>query len=277
MEEKMIRLIVSDIDGTLLPEGATNLNPEYFDVIRRLADHGVHFAAASGRQLSSVRSVFQSVEDCIGYITDNGAYVLDKGKSVLERDMCRKDLQELLQSLKGLPEAKVVLSNREGFYLDQYDEFMCHLLYEEYRGSGGVLDSFDDYLDTCLKISLYFTDDSSIYYPRIREEWSDRFAVNISGAKWIDICDKESTKGNAVRWFQQNLGVTPEETVVFGDNFNDVTMLHCAERSYASVLSHPDVKKEARYTVASYEEDGVLKVLRQILEEIEAQSQAGNV
>lgn len=266
----MIRLIVSDIDGTLLPEGATNLNPEYFEVIRRLTDCGVSFAAASGRQVSSVRSVFQSIEEHICYITDNGAYVLDGGQPALERTMCREDLKALLLDLKEMPEAGVVLSNTEGFFLDTYDEELYQLLYVQYKGTGGVLDSFDDYLDTCLKISLYFKDDSSRYFPAIHEKWSDRFTVNISGAKWIDICDKESTKGNAVRWLQQKLHVTPEETVVFGDNFNDVSMLQCAEHSYASVLAHPDVKKEAQHTVASYEEDGVLKVLRQILEEIES-------
>jgi len=55
---------------------------------------------------------------------------------------------------------------------------------------------------------------------------------------------------------------------VFGDNFNDISMLERSVRSYASALSHPDVKKAAAYEVASYEEDGVLQVLKQILEEL---------
>ena len=44
----MIRLIVSDIDGTLVPEGVSYINPEYLDVIRELTDMGVQFAAANG-------------------------------------------------------------------------------------------------------------------------------------------------------------------------------------------------------------------------------------
>lgn len=45
----MIKLIVSDVDDTLLPESTMNLNPEYFDVIKKLQEKGVIFVAASGR------------------------------------------------------------------------------------------------------------------------------------------------------------------------------------------------------------------------------------
>ena len=45
----MIKLIVTDIDGTLLPEGTHSLDPEYFEVITRLREKGIQFAAASGR------------------------------------------------------------------------------------------------------------------------------------------------------------------------------------------------------------------------------------
>ena len=44
----MIRLIISDIDGTLVPEGESRINPEYFEVIQELIDKGIRFAAASG-------------------------------------------------------------------------------------------------------------------------------------------------------------------------------------------------------------------------------------
>ena len=54
----MVRLIVTDIDGTLVPEGGSRVNPEYMTVIRELTDLGVRFAAASGRQASSIDVIF---------------------------------------------------------------------------------------------------------------------------------------------------------------------------------------------------------------------------
>ena len=64
----MIKLIVSDIDGTLVPEGNTDLNPEYLEVIKKLTEKGIVFAAASGRHASSIHAVFQPVSERIYYV-----------------------------------------------------------------------------------------------------------------------------------------------------------------------------------------------------------------
>ena len=48
----MIKLIASDIDGTLLPEGTDRINPEIYEVIRKLKEKDILFAAASGRHFS---------------------------------------------------------------------------------------------------------------------------------------------------------------------------------------------------------------------------------
>ena len=71
----MIKLVASDVDGTLLPEGSSDMNPELYDVIRRLKEKGIVFAAASGRQMNSVRRVFRPVLDDVYFISNNGGYV----------------------------------------------------------------------------------------------------------------------------------------------------------------------------------------------------------
>ena len=71
----MIKLICSDIDGTLLPEGTAEINPEIFDVIRKLKEKDIIFAAASGRPYSSIVRLFESVKNDIIFVSENGAYV----------------------------------------------------------------------------------------------------------------------------------------------------------------------------------------------------------
>ena len=65
----MIRLIISDIDGTLVPEGGFDLNPEYLEVIRNLDAKGITFVVASGRQMTSEDKIFGPVRDHIFYIS----------------------------------------------------------------------------------------------------------------------------------------------------------------------------------------------------------------
>ena len=59
----MIKLIVSDIDGTLVKDGTLDINPEYMDVIKKLTEKGIHFVACSGRQYSSEKQLFAPVKD----------------------------------------------------------------------------------------------------------------------------------------------------------------------------------------------------------------------
>ena len=57
----MIRLIASDIDGTLLQNNARTLSEELFDLIRKLHRSGILFVPASGRQYLNLRSLFAPV------------------------------------------------------------------------------------------------------------------------------------------------------------------------------------------------------------------------
>ena len=59
----MVKLIMTDIDGTLIPDGTMDINPEYFEVIEKLVEKGIIFVVASGRHMSSVKKVFAPVLD----------------------------------------------------------------------------------------------------------------------------------------------------------------------------------------------------------------------
>ena len=133
-----------------------------------------------------------------------------------------------------------------------------------------MVEDLEAYVDKSIKMAIYCPDGAIDIYKKVNKRWGDRFSVNISGDRWVDINLQEATKGKAVAWIQQQTGASPEETVVFGDNFNDMSMLKQAHYSFASELSHPDVKAAAHYQVASWKVDGVLAVLKRILENEEA-------
>jgi hypothetical protein len=75
---KNIKLIVTDVDDTLVPESHMDLNPEYFDVIQKLQKKGVMFVAASGRQKRSLRKVFAPIKEDIAYLAENGTHIKTK-------------------------------------------------------------------------------------------------------------------------------------------------------------------------------------------------------
>lgn len=54
----MIKLIASDLDGTLIPEGTQEIEPGFFEVLSELLDQGYQFYVATGRQYANVRRLF---------------------------------------------------------------------------------------------------------------------------------------------------------------------------------------------------------------------------
>ena len=71
----MIKLIATDIDGTLVKDGTMHIDPEYMTVIHQLIQKGIHFVVCSGRQFISERKLFAPIKDELLYVTDGGTVV----------------------------------------------------------------------------------------------------------------------------------------------------------------------------------------------------------
>ena len=100
----MIKLIASDIDGTLVKDGTLAIDREYMEVIGRLIDKGIVFVACSGRQYRSERKLFAPVADRLLYISDGGTVVRT--------------------GLRHLREIKITINRRNaGFFMSNFIYF----------------------------------------------------------------------------------------------------------------------------------------------------------
>lgn len=82
---------------------------------------------------------------------------------------------------------------------------------------------------------------------------------------WMDCMAQGVNKGQAVKRLQESLEIRPEETMAFGDQLNDIEMLQQAYYSFAVANAREEVRKLARFQADSNKNDGVLKVLKQLL------------
>lgn len=84
-----------------------------------------------------------------------------------------------------------------------------------------------------------------------------------SGKYWVDIVMPEVGKGTALEEICSQLGISPEETIAFGDNLNDISMIQSAGKGgYAVNTAREETKKAADEVIPSYAENGVLEVLK---------------
>ena len=95
----MIRLVVSDVDGTLVKDGTCDINPEYYDVIRALTAAGIRVAIASGRQEDSIRKVFLPVEEKLIFISNDGACVSEGDKQIFSVEMPTSPIKWMTPSI----------------------------------------------------------------------------------------------------------------------------------------------------------------------------------
>ena len=99
----MIKLIATDVDGTLVKDGTLLIDPEYMTVVSRLVDQGIYFVVCSGRQFSSEQKLFAPIKDRLLYISDGGTVVRTPEKilktypmeTALWKSMCRMVHDEL--------------------------------------------------------------------------------------------------------------------------------------------------------------------------------------
>ena len=96
----MIKLVASDLDGTLLLNGAQQLPEEIFPLIRELKKLGILFVAASGRQYPNMRRLFDPVADEMAFICENGALAVRNEKVFYQDNFEPELVREILEAIE---------------------------------------------------------------------------------------------------------------------------------------------------------------------------------
>lgn len=263
----MIRLIASDIDGTLLKESTSDLYPEMVDTIRRLKEKGILFCAASGRQYQSVRNVFREVEGDIAYIVENGAQIKYQGKDILITPMKREDAEGILNMLRPYyGECETVISTPNGSLVESTDEEFIDLLTYGYRNTFRRVKDVLKEEEEIIKIAIYRKGSiRELGESTLIPAWKDKVKVCMAGEEWVDFMDASVDKGNALHFLQDFLKIKKEETMAFGDNNNDIGMMLAAGESYAVENAVEEVKRAAGRICPGYNEKGVYETIKKLL------------
>lgn len=268
--ESRIKLIATDVDGTLVKDSSREVYDEMIEVIRSLRDAGIHFVIASGRQYGSIRKMFEHTERKLCYIAENGAHIIVNGENFSVTKMNRDYVEEIMADLRGLYSegCHVVASTANGCYLESKDEAFIHLISEEYRNDVTLTEDILKADADIIKLAVYKKGTiRSIGESFLIPRWQDKVKVTMAGEEWVDFMDKSVDKGNALKKIQEYFHISREETMVFGDNNNDLGMILSAEESYAVENAVEELKAKAKHICPDYTKKGVCQVLRQLLDE----------
>ena len=149
----------------------------------------------------------------------------------LTRDDARRLVISLRATIAAGADAGVVVCSKSTAYVERSDPAFFDGVDPYYRRLKIVDDLLAVIDDEVLKIAVYDLESSERNIEPALAGFRDTHLVTVSGEHWIDVTSKTANKGAAITQLQDALGITPAQTMVFGDFLNDLEMMDAADYS----------------------------------------------
>lgn len=285
----MIKLIASDMDGTLLNDDHM-ISEENLKAIRKAQEMGRHFTIVTGRDYGAVKSYLEECNLKCECILSNGAEYRDVNGNIIESVYMNKESAKITFDILNEANLCIQLMTNNGSYItnkesdrkaiiDRFKLFNPKMSEEEveefvakFHKERGIkeIDNIYEILESdieILKIVTFDNDEKLIaaLKEELRENASD-LAVASTFSNDIEISDIKAQKGLILAKTIKKMGIDKSEVIVLGDSFNDYSMFTEFENSYAMENAIPEIKEIAKYITDTNNNDGVAKAIYKALE-----------
>lgn len=262
MIEKQIKLVAVDMDGTLL-DSEKNAPKDFETWVENHPD--IQMVLASGRQYYTLRDMFPKLENQAMYVADNGGFVFQKGQMIYSNAMSKEDIKWCIDTFDHQEGVHLILCGAKSAYMKHASDLVEKngwMYYVSLAFVESLYDCIDK--DAIAKIAVFVEDEKAEETFQKLKDFPEAIAPVLSGDSWIDIANKSVSKGSAMRAIQKSMHIDASEAMAFGDYLNDYELLLSCGESYAMANAHPKLKAIAKHMTASNDEDGVMKILREI-------------
>ncbi|MGX7417989.1 Cof-type HAD-IIB family hydrolase [Carnobacterium gallinarum] len=289
----MIELIASDMDGTLLNEKMV-ISETNAQAIAEAERRGIKFMVSTGRGYTEAHPLLTAVGISCPMITLNGAQVYDENGKIVENIGIEKDtIRIILKTLKEhniyaeVVTSKGIYSDNKVKRIESVASLLVNLNPETTYKMGVVLaaarlelmninyiddyqELVDDHSIEVLKLIAFSDDGQNTLGPiKVELEKLGSLAITSSFINNIEINHKDAQKGIALKRVAKRLGISMDNVMSIGDNFNDVSMLQVAGVSFAMENAEEEVKGHAKYLTSSNNQNGVAEaIMRSINEDL---------
>lgn len=287
----MIKMIASDMDGTLL-SSHLSVSQKNKEVVLKVQSQGIEFMVATGRAYSEAKPVLDEAGIKCPMITGNGAQGFDaEGNEIFSIPIDKVTSQTIMTILREnglyfeLMTSKGVYSDNQPKRIENFATLVAnqvpHLTYKMAIAMASAhlnmlpinyVASYEELIEDetidILKV-ISFSDEGAEFLKPIGEkiEKIGKLYVTSSFPNNIEINHQDAQKGNAVKRMVEERGISLDDVMTIGDNYNDVSMLSIAGVSFAMGNAEDGVKKIAKYEADTNVNDGVGKAILRAIEE----------
>ncbi len=288
----MIRLVASDLDGTLLKTDGT-LSDANVDTIRKLNEKGIVFTAASGRNYTGVHELFAPYGFRYEAILANGAEYVDAGGFLTGTCYFDKSLVKPLLSLfdrykipsmmftgagvcthmdeeEGRSRYRLRMIRRLHYHSKDVDDPALIRTIPALQMNGiRYLDAFLKGDTPVLKLECFdMSRDEMILIEKELQKYPQIVYFSSAGDNY-EITDRDATKGKILKKQCDEKEIAADEVLVIGDGLNDLSMFELFPHSVCVGNGMEELKKRAEWIAPAADEDGFSAAVRQYLDFID--------
>jgi Cof subfamily protein (haloacid dehalogenase superfamily) len=242
----MIKLIVTDVDGTLLDNNSklSELNRKaLFECKKR----DIEIILATGKSISAVKPLIQILGLGLPQITLTGAVIVDKYFKIVNAiRISQADYFTLIKEIKGKGYKPLVAIAEGEIFYDDYDPNF--IVFDKINEPIYKVDHLENeyYSKNCVSVSIAIKESDPLD-KYLRDKFSSKLRLCRAGEYFFDIMSLEASKGNALNFILNKLDFRKDEIAIFGDSPNDLSMFNygklrfAVKNSYQEVLNNADV------------------------------------
>lgn len=262
-----IKLIASDMDGTLLDENG-QVPPETFDLILALRGRGVRFVASSGRRYDRLCDFFSPVKDRMDFVASNGAQVFADGVQIDREVYSHLAIRRLAKTVAMFPNMHLALFDRtKSYLLDDEDKFVREV--DKDLPNVERIYELPSPQVSIIKASI-FCDDGNVMDNAyvLQRELGGLFTFAPSGSSYIDAMQPGISKASGIAQVMEYHGIDASEVMAFGDAMNDYEIIRFVGTGCAMSNGRPALRAVADRVIGSNVEHAVQSEMRRVLESL---------
>ena len=264
------KLIAVDIDDTLLNRKKV-ITDKTKKALIDAQKQGIKLAIASGRFPNGVMPFFKELEiDSYGgyRMSFNGGAIYNSNGEAISKTYLDKNFIEPVYSIIRPTSAMVVVHKDGKMYADRKENPFSDM--PQKSNSGIIPEKVDDiakFVDFDLhKIVIVDENEKLKKLDKIlQKNFSDELDIYFSADWYLEVMPKAVNKGIGLKIIADDLGISLSETIAFGDNFNDVSMIEMAGMGVAMGNADAEVKSRANMVTDNCDNDGIAKALKILL------------
>ncbi|CAJ1199189.1 Cof-type HAD-IIB family hydrolase [Companilactobacillus nantensis] len=291
----MIKLIASDMDGTLLNE-KMEVSSRNIQAIKEAEKNGIEFLIATGRGLSEAKPFLKNHVHP-GFITLNGAEVFDaKGDLISSNPLSREAQKQVIEIFNEYNVYFEVITDKGIFSNDREARVtnLANLLVKLNPGTSykqalkdtqervkmmpmNFVDNYDHILDNdsyqIMKLIAFNEHQHRVLAP-LKKEITKKIKDVVptsSSPNNVEVNSIDAQKGIALLQYAENKNILPEEIMAIGDNLNDYSMIKDAGVGVAMANAIPAIKEIAQIETDSNSNDGVAQIIEKTIVENQKQ------